>query len=203
LFVSFADSPLGISGIQGFHTSAPSLADPPKQRDPYEILGVQKDASAADIKKAYIQLAKKYHPDSSSGDVKKFQELQGAYEVLSDEQKRAMFDQFGTTEGGLGGQGPGFDGFSRESPFGFNFGARGGQDPFESLFRGMGMKSRRGSDIQVVTTLTFEEAAFGAKKEVTFTGSASCEPCHGSGAKPGTSKIKCKKCGGTGYVRTP
>ena len=118
-----------------------------------------------------------------------------------------MYDQFGTTEGGAGGPGPGpgdfgFEGFpGGNSPFGFNFGGgSGSQDPFESLFRGMGVKSRRGTDIQVATTLTFEEAAFGANKEVTFTGSATCDPCGGSGAKPGTSKVKCKKCNGTGFV---
>ena len=154
------------------------------KRDYYEVLGVSKSASDDEIKKAYRKLSKKYHPDiNKEPDAEeKFKEVSEAYEVLSDSQKRAAYDQYGHASTdpnfGAGGFGGGFDGFS-----GGGFG--GFEDIFESFFGGGGRSAnpnapRQGSDLQYTLDLTFEEAIFGAEKEVKFNREDSCDTCHGS-----------------------
>ncbi|HHW66694.1 MAG: molecular chaperone DnaJ [Epulopiscium sp.] len=173
------------------------------ERDYYEILGVDKSASDADIKKAYRKLAKKYHPDMNPNNKEaeqKFKEISEAYEILSDPQKRAKYDQFGHAAfgNGAGGSG-GFDGFG-----GFDMG-----DIFDSVFGDMfgGMGSRRrngptkGADVRVSVQLSFNEAAFGIAKEINVALWDTCDTCHGTGAKPGTHPETCRHCGGTGQVK--
>jgi molecular chaperone DnaJ len=172
------------------------------KKDYYEILGLQKGASDDDIKKAFRKLAIKYHPDKNQGDKEaeeRFKEINEAYQVLTDPQKKAQYDQYGTTDfsGGFDG---GFD-FSDMGGFGDIF------DTFFGGFGGGGSRRRRngperGADIEYSINLTFEEAVFGTEKEVTVTRHENCETCNGSGAKPGTSPKTCDKCGGTGQVRT-
>ncbi len=172
------------------------------KRDYYEVLGVDKSADEATIKKAYRQLAKKYHPDMNPGDesaAEKFKEASEAYAVLSDPEKRQKYDQFGHAafDGGAGGAG-GFD-FS-----GMDFSDIFG-DIFGDLFGGgrRGGRSNgpmKGSNIHTSVRLKFEEAVFGCKKEIELTVKESCSKCGGSGAKPGTSPQTCSKCGGKGQV---
>lgn len=175
------------------------------KRDYYEVLGVGKGADENEIKKAYRKLAKKYHPDANPGNKEaeeKFKEVGEAYEVLSDAQKRAAYDQYGHAafeQGGMGGGG-GFSG-----GFGMDMG-----DIFESFFGGSGFGDifggggrRRngpvnGSDIQVGLTIAFEEAVFGCSKEISLNVTDTCDQCHGTGAKPGTSAETCSRCRGTG-----
>ena len=171
-------------------------------KDYYEVLGVDRSASAEEIKKAYRTLAKKYHPDLNQGDdsaAQKFKEINEAYQVLGDDQKRRQYDQFGTSEfdpnGGAGG------GFSDFGGFG-GFGGFG--DIFESFFGGGGMRNRgpqMGSDIRTTIRIEFEEAAFGVKKDITINRFERCDACEGTGAKPGTGKKKCPTCNGTGQIR--
>ena len=185
-----------------------------EKRDYYEVLGVSKDADAKEIKKAYRKLAMKYHPDKNPGDKaaeEKFKEINEAYEVLSDEEKRSTYDRFGhdglNNQGGFGGGqgfgggfgGGGFGGF--EDIFGDIFGSSG----FGGGFGGGGSRRRgprRGADIKQSVTITFEEAAFGKKLKVKLNRNEECEECHGSGAKPGTSKKTCPTCHGTGTVQS-
>ncbi|MDD6735386.1 MAG: molecular chaperone DnaJ [Clostridiales bacterium] len=176
------------------------------KRDYYEVLGVPKSASADEIKKAYRREAKKYHPDLHPGDKTaeaKFKEVNEAYEVLSDSDKKARYDQFGHA-----GVDPNFGGGAGgESPFG-GFGDFG--DIFSDIFGGgfgFGGGSRRnapkrGADIRQVVELTFEEAAFGCKKKLNIDKQEECGHCHGSGAKAGTSPVTCTRCGGSGQVTT-
>ncbi|WP_234121435.1 molecular chaperone DnaJ [Clostridium hydrogenum] len=175
-------------------------------KDYYEVLGIQKGASEDEIKKAFRKLAIKYHPDKNRGNKEaeeKFKEINEAYQVLSDPEKRSNYDRFGTAD--FNGAGGGFGDFS--GGFG-DFGDLG--DIFSSFFGGGfgGGSSRRnpnaperGNDIEYTITLTFEEAVFGAKKEVNITRNETCETCHGSGAKKGTSAKTCDKCHGTGRIR--
>lgn len=189
-----------------------------QKKDYYEVLGVNKNATDDELKKAYRKLAKKYHPDANPDNKAeaeaKFKEVNEAYEVLSDSQKRKMYDQFGTADpqGFGGGQGPfgqggyysyggsGFDGFG-------DFGDLG--DIFSSFFGGgFGSRSRRqnngprkGSDLNLHMEITFEEAFLGVEKEVLVTRNEECSNCHGTGAKPGTNPMKCPECNGTGQVR--
>ncbi|NLO64869.1 MAG: molecular chaperone DnaJ [Clostridiales bacterium] len=172
----------------------------------YEILGVSKDASADEIKSAYRKLAKKYHPDlytnateSQKAEAeKKFKEVQYAYDVLSDPQKRAAYDQYGSEDGPMGGGGfsQGFGGFR-------DF---GGFDIFSdifSAFTGGGRASsgpRAGDDIEVPLTLTFKEACYGVEKEVSYSRVERCDSCKGTGAKDGTRYKTCTKCGGRGRI---
>lgn len=172
------------------------------KRDYYEVLGVSKNATDDELKKAYRALAKKYHPDMNPGDKEaevKFKEASEAYGVLSDPQKRQQYDQFGHAafENGGGGAG-GFD-FS-----GMDFGDIFG-DFFGDLFGGG--RSRRqnngpmkGDNIRESVRITFEEACFGTEKELDLVLKDECEKCHGTGAKPGTSPETCSKCGGKGQV---
>jgi molecular chaperone DnaJ len=172
-------------------------------KDFYSVLGLEKGASDDEIKKAFRKQALKYHPDRNPGDheaEEKFKELNEAYQVLSDPQKKAQYDQFGTTDFNAGGGASGFDGFD----FGGGFG-----DIFESIFGGGfggGGGARRngpqrGNDIEYTLNLSFEEAVFGMEKEISITRSENCETCRGSGAKPGTAPKTCSKCGGTGQIR--
>ncbi|MCR4435433.1 MAG: molecular chaperone DnaJ [Clostridiales bacterium] len=175
------------------------------KRDYYEVLGVDKSASDADIKKAYRKLAKQYHPDVNPGDKTaeaKFKEINEAYEVLGDPQKRARYDQFGHA----GMDSNGFGGF--EGGFGdFDLGGIG--DIFETFFGGSGFgrssKSRRGpqkgADLKYAMEISFEEAAFGIEKEITINRAEDCTTCGGTGAKPGTSPSTCKHCNGTGQIQ--
>lgn len=174
-----------------------------QKRDYYEVLGIDRNADDAAIKKAYRQLAKKYHPDMNPGDAeaeKKFKEASEAYAVLSDVDKRRQYDQFGHAafEGGMGGGG-GFD-FS-----GMDMGDIFG-DIFGDLFSGGRRRSSasngpmKGANLRAAVRVTFEEAAFGCEKEIEITLKDECQTCHTTGAKPGTSPETCTKCGGKGKV---
>ncbi len=174
------------------------------KRDYYEVLGVQKDASDADLKKAYRNLAKKLHPDVNPGDKgaeEKFKELNEAYETLSDPQQRARYDQFGHEQPGQGGFGGG--GFNGD--FG-GFGGGGFDDIFSAFFGGgaAGGARRqgpsRGADLRADITIEFDEAAKGCQKDINLTRDEECDKCHGSGAKEGTQPQTCPTCGGTGQV---
>lgn len=177
-----------------------------QKRDYYEVLGVDKNADDAAIKKAYRVLAKKYHPDMNPGDKeaeKKFKEASEAYAVLSDPEKRRQYDQFGHAafDGGAGGAG-GFGGFDfNGADFGDIFG-----DIFGDLFGGRrgsaGARSgpMKGANLRTSVRITFEEAVFGTEKEIELTVKEECKTCHGTGAKPGTSPETCPKCGGKGQV---
>lgn len=171
------------------------------QQDYYELLGVRRDASEADIKKSYRKLAMKYHPDRNSGDSSaedKFKEIQKAYAVLSDPQKRAAYDQFGHA-GVDGAAGGGFGGFGG---FGDVFG-----DIFENIFsaggRGHQHQSRavRGADLQYNLQLTLEEAALGKQVEITVPRHVACKTCDATGAKKGSKPVSCETCNGVGQVR--
>ena len=168
----------------------------------YDRLGVSKDASQAEIKKAYRKMSKKYHPDINKepGAEEKYKEIQEAYETLGDEQKRAAYDQYGPAgaNGGFGGGAGGFGGFD-----GAGFG--GFEDIFSSFFGGGGgMRNpnapRQGDDLQYRVNLTFEEAVFGVEKEVVYNRESTCSTCHGSGSKPGTSPVTCSRCHGSGVI---
>ncbi len=173
-----------------------------EKRDYYEVLGLSKGASDDEIKKAYRKLAKKYHPDLNPGDAeaeKCFKEVNEAYSVLSDSDKKAKYDQYGHAafDPGMGGGGQGFGGFNMDFDVG---------DIFSSFFGG-GSGARRkngptqGADREARVTLTFEEAAFGAKKDVIYNRVEKCQKCSGTGAAEGTSPKTCSKCGGSGTVR--
>ncbi len=175
-----------------------------QKRDYYEVLGVEKNADEAAIKKAYRVLAKKYHPDMNPGDKeaeKKFKEASEAYAVLSDPEKKRQYDQYGHAafDGGAGGGFGGFD-FSG-ADFGDIFG-----DIFGDFFGGSRRGARgnsgpmKGANIRTSVRITFEEAVFGVEKELELTLKDECTTCHGSGAKPGTSSETCSKCGGKGQV---
>ena len=184
-----------------------------KKRDYYEVLGVQRDASADAIKKDYRKLAMKYHPDRNPDDKAaeaKFKELSEAYEVLSDEDKRHQYDQFGH-DGMRSTFGPGGFDFSRdfthftdlEDVLGSVFGQGGGM--FDSLFggsqRGGGRSGpQHGADLRFDLELDFEEAVFGSRREISLPMSAECDGCKGTGASPGTKKETCRQCGGHGAV---
>ncbi|KAI0008587.1 hypothetical protein F4779DRAFT_429355 [Xylariaceae sp. FL0662B] len=205
---------------RSFHATPNALA----VKDPYGALGVSKSASAAEIKKAYYGLAKKYHPDTNK-DPKakdKFGEIQSAYEILSDPKKKEQFDQFGAAgfdtngqphPGGpdpFGGAGHPFSGFGGQGGFGANFnfddlfsaftGGRGG--PFGAGQRAgrspFGQEILVGENIEVQTSISFMEAAKGASKTITVHPLVECHTCSGSGLKPGTRRTECKSCGGTG-----
>lgn len=174
------------------------------KRDYYEVLGVEKDADDATIKKAFRKKARKYHPDVNPGDKEaeeKFKELNDAYEVLSDAQKRAQYDQFGHDAPNFGAGGPGGAGFG-------GFGGAGGFDDLGDIFNmffggGGGPQQRgpqRGNDLRYDLTIDFEEAVFGAKKTIYLNRWSMCNTCHGTGAKEGTSPRTCPRCNGTGRV---
>lgn len=174
-----------------------------QKRDYYEVLGVEKNADEAAIKKAYRVLAKKYHPDMNPGDAeaeKKFKEASEAYAVLSDPEKRRQYDQYGHAafDGGAGGAG------------GFDFSGADFSDIFGDIFgdffgggRSRGARNNgpmKGSNLRTSVRIAFEEAVFGCKKEIELTVKETCKTCNGNGAKPGTSPETCSKCGGKGQV---
>ena len=179
-----------------------------QKRDYYEVLGLKKGASEDEIKKAFRKMAMKYHPDKNPGDKSAeaaFKEINEAYSILSDPEKKKLYDQFGHAgvdpNAGFGGAGGGFQG-------GF-----GGFEDIFDMFGGMfgggggGFRQRRngpmkGRDIQQSMTITFEEAAFGVKKDIKVSKYVKCEKCGGTGAEPGTSKAECPKCGGSGQIHT-
>lgn len=177
------------------------------KRDYYEVLGVSKSASDDEIKKAFRQQSKKYHPDLHPGDKtaeEKFKEVNEAYQVLSDADKKSRYDRFGHAgvdpNYGAGGAGGGFNGA------GFDFG-----DIFGDIFGGFGgfgggggrrNGPRRGADVRQVVDVTFEEAAFGCTKKINLTKQEKCDTCNGSGAKPGTTAETCPHCRGTGQIQT-
>ena len=166
-------------------------------KDYYGTLGVDKNASAEEIKKAYRSLAKKYHPDLNKepGAEQKFKDVNEAYEILSDENKRAQYDQFGDAAfnggAGAGGYSSDFSGFG---------------DIFD-MFMGGGASRRsnpngpkRGADVEATVRISFEEAFFGVKKDITIRRRETCDCCNGSGAKPGTKKVRCNRCQGSGVI---
>ncbi len=176
-----------------------------QKRDYYEVLGVDKNADEAALKKAYRALAKKYHPDMNPGDAeaeKKFKEASEAYAILSDAEKRRQYDQFGHAafEGGAGAGGFGgfdFNGADFTDIFGDLFGDLFGGGRRSSASRNGPMK---GSNVRTSVRITFEEAVFGCEKEIELTVKEECKTCKGTGAKPGTSPVTCTKCGGKGQV---
>ncbi|MGI6722137.1 MAG: molecular chaperone DnaJ [Anaerovoracaceae bacterium] len=174
------------------------------KRDYYEVLGLQKGASDAEIKRAFRKLAMKYHPDKNPGDKEaeaKFKEINEAYSILGDPEKKDKYDRFGHAgvdpNAGFGGAG-GFEGFGGFDDifdmFGGMFGGRGGGQRRNG--------PRKGRDLQQSMTISFEEAAFGVKKDVKLTKYCQCDHCGGSGAEPGTNKSTCPKCGGSGEIHT-
>lgn len=178
---------------------------PTSKRDYYEVLGVERNASSQEIKKAYRKLAKKYHPDLNPGDKeseKKFKEVNEAYEVLSDDDKRSRYDRFGhagVDPNGFNGAGAGFG----------DFGFGDFSDIFESFFGGAGFGSsgrarnvpQRGEDLEYSLEIEFTEAAFGVEKEIPVSRMEKCATCDGSGAKPGSSPDRCSRCGGSGKIQ--
>ncbi|KAJ7102268.1 DnaJ protein [Mycena belliarum] len=187
------------------HASAPLRA----QKDPYEVLGVERDATPAHIKKVYFSLARKYHPDTNSDKSAqdKFVEIQTAYDILKDEKKRQAFDQYGSAS-----QEPGFDpnafsGFGGGNFSGFQgfksaFGG-GDADLFSQLFQGLGgnragFSQSRGSDLEVAIRISFLEACKGTSRKVSITPVVDCSPCSGSGLKSGAKRSSCSACKGTG-----
>lgn len=169
-------------------------------KDYYGVLGVGKNATDDEIKSAYRRLAKKYHPDLNKTEeaANKFKEINEAYEVLSDSKKRANYDQFGTAEGNPFGAGEGFGDFFR--------GGGGFSDIFSDIFSAFGGRGERtvrsrGTDINIATDLTFEEACFGCEKNITINKHEKCSTCKGTGAKNGTEFTTCSECRGVGRVR--
>jgi len=180
------------------------------KRDYYEVLGVQKNATADELKKAYRKLALKYHPDRNKGNAEaeeKFKEINEAYSVLSDETKRSQYDQLGhdafeqAQQGGGAGGNPfgGFGGFSgsgMDDIFDMFFGGQGGRGG-----RASNAGPRRGADLRFDLEISFEEAAFGVEKEINLYRDETCDHCHGTGAEPGSKIETCPECHGSGYVR--
>jgi molecular chaperone DnaJ len=170
------------------------------KRDYYEVLGVERTASADEVRKAYKREALKHHPDRNPGDAAaeaKFKSVNEAYQVLSDDEKRQIYDQFGHAglEGGMGGGGDAADVFAHM------------QDLFAEMFSGgfgfgggRRQAQRRGADLRVQAKLTLREAAFGLKRELTVNAPTRCDDCGGSGAKPGTKPETCSHCRGSGHV---
>jgi len=183
--------------------------------DYYEILGVNKDASDADIKTAYRKLAHKHHPDKAGGDEAAFKKVNEAYQVLSNKEKRAQYDRFGKTFSGGGGHahgagGPfaGFDGFDFSSAGGQGF--EGGFDNvgdiFDAFFEGMGVRQKRrhyerGADLEIAQEITLEEAHTGTKKPISFKTYVSCEKCSGAGHFPKEGFTECSSCDGRGEIQ--
>jgi molecular chaperone DnaJ len=176
--------------------------------DYYQRLGVDKKATPDEIKKAFRKLAHKYHPDKGSGDEAKFKEINEAYQVLSDDKKRAQYDNYGQTFSGQPGGGPqggGFDfsGFGGQAG-GFDFGGGGFEDLFGDMFgggRSRRSETRRGQDIQVQVEITFEEMIKGATRDIRLRKYVTCKTCSGTGGEPGSKEETCTTCNGNGQVR--
>ncbi len=187
-------------------------------KDYYKILGIGKNASQDEVKKAFRKLAHEHHPDKKGGNEAKFKEANEAYTVLGDEKKRAQYDQFGSAAFNGGGGGPGAGGFGGFEGFDFSqfgFGGQGGQgqggfefdlgDIFSGMFggggRGRGRRGAlRGSDIQVDIELSFKDSIFGLEKEISVTKNSLCEHCKGTRSEPGTEMNNCGTCHGSGHV---
>lgn len=192
-------------------------------KDYYQILGINKSASADEIKRAFRKLAHEYHPDKQSGNAEKFKEINEAYQVLGNEQKRKQFDQYGQTFSGAGSSSGGYNDFARGgNPFGGFYSSQGGSnqgnvrfdfgdlddlgDIFGSFFSGSGgagrgpAESARGEDMEARISIDFEESVFGAEKTVELDKLVSCDHCRGNGAEPGTKISNCANCGGRGRV---
>ncbi|MFA5319105.1 MAG: DnaJ domain-containing protein, partial [Candidatus Paceibacterota bacterium] len=191
-------------------------------KDYYKTLGVEKKASKEEVKKAFHKLAHKYHPDKQGGDEQKFKEINEAYQILSDDNKRAQYDQFGSGAFNGAGPGPGGGGFGGQGGWGGfdfsgfqnggGFSAQGGPasgwefdlgDIFGDFFGGQGRgqtQARRGRDISVDIQISFKEAVFGTERNILITKVSQCESCHGSGAEAGSQMKKCPTCGGKGKV---
>ncbi len=180
-------------------------------KDYYNILGVDKNASQEEIKKAFRKKAHEYHPDKKTGNEAKFKEVNEAYQVLGDAKKRAQYDQFGSTfeSGQARGGYSGFEGFRDFSSFanGFNIDIDDLSDIFGGIgdifgFGGSGRKKRpsRGADLQIVISISFLEAVFGAEKEIGLKRAVMCEKCQGSGVEPGAKIENCPTCKGTGRI---
>ncbi|MDP3957659.1 MAG: molecular chaperone DnaJ [bacterium] len=178
----------------------------------YDLLGVSKSASEDEIKKAFRKLAHKHHPDKGGGDEKKFKEINEAYQVLSNKEKRHQYDQFGQTFSGNGGtsghrQGSGgfdFSGFSSQGGQGFDFSGTGFEDIFSDMFGGSGRSRGRahsGADIEVDVEISFEEMVRGVKKEIHLRKLSRCSICHGTGGKPGVPEETCRDCQGRGQIQ--
>ncbi len=172
-------------------------------KDYYKVLGVGRDASQEDMKKAFRQLAMKHHPDRNQGEKaseEKFKEINEAYTCLSDPEKRSHYDRFGTTEGFGAGTGSGFGGFGAGAPFGDIF-----EDIFDDFFGTFGgfkrAKPTKGSDLRYNMSLSLEESAFGSEKTLKIPRWQSCEVCGGTGAEPGKPPVTCSQCQGTGQIR--
>lgn len=184
-------------------------------KDYYEILGVNKGASKDEIKKAFYKLAHKYHPDKKEGNEAKFKEVNEAYQTLSDDQKRAQYDRFGSQYANMGGASAGGYGDPRGGGFGgfegFDFGGfqNGGQDfdfgnlndIFSDFFGGGRAQAKRGRDISTEIQISFADSVFGITRKVLLTKTSSCDTCRGSGAKVGTKMESCKTCNGKGQIR--
>lgn len=175
------------------------------KRDYYEILGLNKNASADEIKKAFRKLAVKFHPDKEGGDEAKFKEANEAYEVLKDQQKRQRYDQFGhagvggASGGGAGNPFEGFQGFGNGQGFEFNFGDGGLGDIFGSFFGGGQQQGpRRGRDVETTIELNFEEAVFGVERSIHVNLDDECPHCKGSTVEPGYDNKICETCKGAG-----
>lgn len=183
-------------------------------KDYYKVLGVEKNASEEEVKKAYHKLAHQYHPDKAGGNEQKFKEVNEAYQVISNKEKRAQYDRFGQTfNGGAQGAGP-FGGFNVGGfPEGFDFGfdtsnledLSGVSDIFEAFFEGLGMKKRktyhRGADVEILKEITLEEAFRGMTARINFATPVACGNCGGVGHFPKEGFIKCSVCGGKGEIR--
>lgn len=186
-------------------------------KDYYQVLGVDKNSSTEDIKRAYRKLAHQYHPDKPGGDEGKFKEVSEAYQVLSDTNKRAHYDRFGTSGDNIGG--PGGQGY--QGGFNWDFGNMAGAgfgnggftefgdlgDIFETFFSGSGggasrgRTHRRGSDIEIAMDISLEDAFRGVRREIRFSTLLKCEHCHGSGAEAGSKMKSCASCGGQGQIK--
>ena len=187
-------------------------------KDYYKILGIEKGASADEVKAAFRRMAHQHHPDKKGGDEKKFKEANEAFQVLSDSKKREQYDQYGTTFDNAGPGGPGgfdFSGFQQGGGApGFDFGDLGdifsNMGGFGDMFSGGrrgGRRAKRGRDIQVDVELDLKDAAFGVEKSVRLYKQSACDVCSGSGVEPGSKKVSCKECDGHGQTaqtqRTP
>lgn len=178
-------------------------------KDYYEILGVSRSATSEEIKKAYRKLAHKYHPDKPGGDEKKFKEINEAYQILSDVEKRTQYDKYGRVFSGGTGPQTGFSGFGFSgSPFEANFGDFDFEDLFSQFFEGVGAKPRasktyryRGEDLVYSIGLSLKEAVFGVQKTIKLDRWISCEECSGKGYSPNTAFKTCSKCGGQGKIK--
>lgn len=180
-------------------------------KDYYTVLGIEKGATKDDVKKAFRRLAHQYHPDKQGGNEQKFKEINEAYQILSDDRKRAEYDMYGNTFNGAGAGRQGFGGFDFSSAQGF--GGFGGAENFEGVefdlgdifgdFFGSGARGgqiKRGRDISMDLEIPFAEAIFGTERKILITKTTACTECHGTGGKPGTKMKKCDTCNGKGKV---